>query len=580
MRCFLFLSMFLCFAQTALADGLEHRNIPDARLLHEDESGRYYAALMGHGDLHPNDSPIGDVTLRIYVERIPQADGTYVNGVASDAISYPGAPVQEGLNIAEDEIARLNEFVLPKVASVYPEWRSHRNYSSNSNSVMINFYIDGKFFYQGDGGKSASYEAEEPVLWIIFRRPPQGGEWRPAYEEGGYLGHAVSVDMLRVDSVLAWRKPIGGETLAGRSVVLAMFDRHKKRVAELRAKRVEYYIEQFNNARRPGLVYKSGSYWSGFSNFDTPRNVIEGNYGFIAHPADFAEAYLTYVDQYYQRCRSYLPSKRTSYTAEWYETRYGVTSKTSNFYVEMEDRFATHYEKMQNIRHRRSAGAMVTSIFESMAGVDGPNPFSFAGDVLTALATGMVEESEMGRFIASEGCGSAILKQYADNLWRGASGHSPVQATNVSYPGAAQASMPATRADAIWHMNQLTAARARNPKEGTDGYIYHDEEVVAYRTGMGLANDGRGQVEAMRPIGLEIQQQGYPVLYCFYGPTGILKNGEYDTVNFAFWFEKTPKEFDRLKAARSTEKDIYLGLNYARSTCPETSGAARRILRP
>ena len=566
----------------AQADGLDHRNVPDARLVHEDASGRYYAALMGNRDIHPSDTPDYEVTLRIYAERAASSDGVYFEAVPSPALEYIGGDPVDGLHLSEGETARLGKIVIPAALDAFPEWKAHPNWKHYKDAITINFYIDGVFLYGkgawGEKEKNASYAAEQPVVWFAFVRRQTDGAWRPGYEGTEFLGFAQSPDRRFVSTILSEREQLPNTVASERSGVLAAFDRHEAYKAKLQEEQLSAYTSNLKAQRRAGIVYKSGSFWSQYSGFDTPRKIADGQFQFIEHPADFAQAYLTFIDQFYDNCEAYLPAIRTTYTKDWFETQYGVTRHTDRYYVEMDPRFEDQYSSMMDIVNRRSAGDAATAFLDSLGGADGPNIFGWAGYLLEQAATNMVEESEMGRFIRDEQCVSPLLSQYADNLWQGAAGLAPVQVGNTSYAGAASASMEFEAADALWHREQSRNALARTPHSGERDHPYLDEEVVAYRAGMGLANDGGDQNPAMRPIGRKLQEQGYPVLYCYYGPTGFLPNGEYDTFNVSFWYEATPEELPQFIAAKDQDYDLYPGLEYARNSCPETSGAALTLI--
>ena len=580
MKYFLFFIFALGFAQNAFAKGLEHRNIPDARLLYEDQSGQYYGALMSFGNDHPNQSPASDIVLKIYAERIPNPDGTFINVTPAKSRPYEGADLVDGSHLTEPEIARISNHVIPAIDRVFPEWRSHSNWEGYHSWVFLEIYIKDVTLEDEDGGMTPSYSAEDPVSTFTFKPLKTGAGWRPAYEiNEGLLGHPVAPEFFTVASAIKRRGQITTEASDGRSEVLAAFARHGAYKAELESQRDAAYFKALNASRRLGIVYKTGSYWNRYKEFETPRNIIEGNFNFIKHPEDFAASYLTYMDQFYKVCEAYLPAQRTSYTAQWFETRYGVTLQTGSFYVEMDARYKGQYERMSDLRNLKAGSQIFTSIVNALGQKDGRSPFSFFGDIVQSTAQDIVSSQEMGRFLKNEGCNAGIVKQFADNLWRGAQGLPAVQSTTLGYPAALAETQSYVLSDALRHQEKSWDAMARNPYEGPNGYPYYDEEVVAYRTGMGMANDGRGQVPAMREVGLKLQEKGYPVLYCYYGPTGFLNDGnEYDTFNIAVWYENKPPELDSLIAAMTESTDLYRGMNYALSTCPENSKSARDII--
>ena len=558
-------------------EGLESRKIQDARLLYQDASGKYYGAIVTHRNGRPRQANLYEQELKIFVERIPDANGVFFNASPAKAKPQKEAPAQDGLNYGEDEIARIANHVLPNIDRVFPEWRAHPMWKHYKDRVIVEFYIQG-LHLKTTRDFDYSDTAEDAVFWMWLKRQGGGGTWRPAYEVDGLLGHAETVERITVASVLEHRKRVDDGVSDDRKMILAMFDRHKTATAKIQTDLQNAYARKLVSDRRSGIVYKPGSYWKQYANFDTPRNTIEGNFHFIEHPAEFAEAYLTYVYQYYEVCEPHLPAGRKSYTATWFETRYGVTSQTSSSYVEMAPRFATAFEKMGDIKYKKDTSAFLMSIVNSMGEVEGRNPFSFIGETLTGLAKDLVTDRETARFLRTEGCTSPIVRQYGENLWRSANGRSSAQRAGVSFPGADAASADYERADVRRFMDETIAARARNPAPKEQGYAYYDENLVAYRTGMGMANDGRRQVPAMRTVGLELEKRGYPVLYCNYGPTGFYDNGEYKTLSYAFWYEQKPAELDRLLAARTKETDVYKGMKYAISVCPTNSLDALAII--
>jgi hypothetical protein len=190
-----------------------------------------------------------------------------------------------------------------------------------------------------------------------------------------------------------------------------------------------------------------------------------------------------------------------------------------------------------------------------------------------------VSDAETARFLNNEGCDSPIVKQYAENLYRGANNLKPVQTTRIHFVEPKLNFERSTHKDILRYIRKTYEARARTPKKTEDGYALYSQDVFAYRTGMGLASDGLGQNENMRGIGLVIQRQGYPILQCQYGPIGVLSNGELETDNVSFWYEKKPQELASLLSATSESSDVYPGLRHALSICPKTSEAARNIFR-
>jgi len=124
---------------TAFAQGLEDRKIQGARLLYEDASGKYYGAIVTHRNARPNQANLYDQELKIFVERIPDADGVFFNATPAKAKPQKEAPAQDGLNYREDEIARIADHVLPNVDRVFPEWRAHPMWKHSKDHVFVEF---------------------------------------------------------------------------------------------------------------------------------------------------------------------------------------------------------------------------------------------------------------------------------------------------------------------------------------------------------------------------------------------------------------------------------------------------------
>ena len=416
-RMLILIGLVMSALQPVCAQDLHSRNIPDARLLYEDASGRYFGAIMSSRDQHPENSSADEVLLKVYIERTVNDDGTFFNATSAQAKPYEGAPLQEGIHYGEDEIARMSDHVIPAIGRVFPEWSSHRNWDFYNHWILVGVYIDGLYLEPHGGGSAESYEAEEPVLKLSFKRSLDGRGWRPAYEGDNLLGDPASITQTKVANIREQRGEIASEKTASRRENLAMFERQDQQAINRKAQRLDAYFKYLQDKRRIGIVYKSESYWSQFTNFETPRNVIEGNFNFIVHPGDFAEAYLTFIDQYYAVCESFLPSQRTSYTETWFETRYGTTSKTDSFYVEMDPRYGPNYERMADIRYRRDESAFLKSVVNSLAGLGGSgrSPFAFVGETLTMIAKDIVSDQETLRFLKKEGCSSPIVSQYDES---------------------------------------------------------------------------------------------------------------------------------------------------------------------
>ncbi|MHA2938010.1 hypothetical protein ACXJY6_06900 [Vibrio sp. RC27] len=553
------------------------RNIPEARKIYEDTSGVYYGAMLSYTGIHPRDSAPGNIELMIFAERTISSKGTYFEADEASIQTTPIEAPQPGFTYSEVEIARFSNHIIPALYATFPEWKNHPRYQSNRRRVAAWIYIKDNYLHPYGGGKKASFEAEDPVIYLSFKQPADGTPWRPGYEIDGLEGVPYGIEYLTASTVLKRRKPKSAQQTAALTDISAMFERHKVQKQALEKKRYDGFANLLHWSKRPGLIYKSGTYWSSYQNFETPRNIIEGNFQFIANAGDFAKSYVIYVDQYSKLCKTHLPANRTRYTESWFQTRYGVTTPYGQKSVDMENRLAKKYETMANAKYL--SGEFSPFAIIGAASTSNGDVFSFAQNRLTSLNDELVSDAETAHFLTNEACASPIVKQYAENLWRGANNLKPVQTTRINLVEPKLNFEPATKKDILRYMRKTYEARARNPQKTEDGYALYSQDLLAYRTGMGLALDGVGQNEDMRRIGLVIQKQGYPILQCQYGPIGLLSNGELETDNVSFWYEKNPKELGDLLSAASVSSDVYPGIRHAVSICPNTSEAARNIFR-
>ena len=577
MQFLLSIILVLSFSFLTKAQTLDLRNIPEARKIYEDNSGAYYGAMLSSSGINPRDSAPENIELMIFAERTVSSKGSYFEAHEASIQTAPNEAPKSGFIYSEVEISRFSNHIIPALYAAFPEWKSHPRYQSNRRRVAAWIYIKDNYLHPYGGGKKASFEAEDPVIYLTFKQSTDGTPWRPGYEIDGLAGVPYGIEYLTASTVLKRRKPKSSQQTAVLADISAMFERHKVQKQLLEKKRYDGYANILKWSKRPGLIYKPGTYWKSYQNFETPRNIIEGNFQFIANAGDFAKSYVIYVEQYSKLCKTHLPANRTRYTESWFQTRYGVTTPSGQKSVDMENRLAKKYETMANAKYL--SGEFSPFVIIGAALASNGNIFSFAQSRITSLQDELVSDAETARFLNNEGCVSPIVKQYAENLYRGANNFKPVQTTRINFVEPKLKFEPSTNQDILRYMRKTYEAKARNPKKTADGYGFYSQNVSPYRTGMGLASDGAGQNEDMRRIGLKIQKQGYPILQCQYGPIGLLSNGELETDIVSFWFEKKPKELEDLLSAVSVLSDVYPGLRHAISICPKTSEAARNIFR-
>ena len=191
-----------------------------------------------------------------------------------------------------------------------------------------------------------------------------------------------------------------------------------------------------------GLVHKSAAYWSDYKS-DMIRQVFEGDFGTDADTdgdARFHILFGTYVEQFSDNCRAYLPSQFDKRTIT--STVNGISTTRV---INIDYRFLPKYDQ-----YNRSSGLSVQqSISEALNVVNGS---------LSILDTNF----DIENFFSKETCKSAAMRQLGENLLRAANGKPSLQTVGSSIAGAAAESDPTPAPDSSTRAQPPRARGARS----------------------------------------------------------------------------------------------------------------------
>lgn len=549
------------------ADVLLDRNIPNATKIYEDKSGVYYGVYLA-GRTHPNKAEKHQVKLQVIAIRKPNSDGVIFKLIPHKLEDYYTGKIVEGYLIDESEITRFNNHIYPALRRAFPESKSE----SEHLGYRMAIYLDAHHFepVHIDG----HYYVEEELFTVSFYRYSTMAEFRPSYE---LRGKSAGIHAIPTVTAALNTRELQQTTVTGKKEnILRMYSNHAQILKEKQKTRIHKVLTNMNEARQQGIVYKSGEFWKKYK-LEMIKHIFSGDFGFVEHPLSFVTMYLSYVDGYYQECKNQLPSERVSYTEEWYEKKYGVSSKTGEYYVEMEPRFAKNFEVFMDIRDSKNRMNLLTTFVDSFTRKSSQGGLSFVGDLAKDFMQDMADGLEMRKFIKDVGCSSATIKQLGDNLIAAANGNRPVQQTGRYYSGAALESNPYKLLDAQQFYDLTLRKRAKDPKKGPNGWQYMNEELDSYKVGV-YAKDGRTENKRLHKIGIQIQLDGFPVLRCYYGPTGFNSSGNLKHILYLFWYDSFPVQIKEYLAARHNDNDVDPGLLHARKDCPANSTIAHNIL--
>ncbi len=537
---------------------------------HDDQYGTYYAVDL------PYNATDTDFFIAAFMK--PAGSGQFfrTEDVPSDGTAYPL------VSFGGFETTRMNEVIYPALIRVVPELASAR-------TLHIKMYIANQRFE-----RSIPYypdkNYEYPLNMLSWSRRQADDEFRPTYEFNGQAGMGRGQVLATVTQAKLARKPLQqGDThesvLAAEQAakaqkkahVKSLFDEHEKLAFQRRIADRVRVASTLLDSRRDGFVYRNSNYWSQFQEFDVPRAVFEGEFGFIEDPVAFSSYYLEYVEAFYENCERFMQGPRVEYKSKWgTEDALGFRSVDGNYRVEMETRFEPHY--LRHVRIRDYGGLIELLINAGKIIKEGGRD---AGLRILAQVTRdgtlpLVHSRQMNYFVKSAGCGSASVKQMGDNLIAASAGLRPVQFTGKPY-STSVIQDPVVDADIERYQQLDLRRRARVAVEGPNGWPYLDEEVKPYQSYVFADEELKKSSQAYWRLDRQLNEDGRPILFCYYGPRGFRDNGDVSMVQWFFWYRETPPQLDELLETDKDGTAIARGLRHVVDKCPATSNAARAL---
>lgn len=558
------LFVLIPIASTPVA-GLLDRNVPDAIKLYEDASGVYYGAYMTYRDHIPFPSNKADQYLYVYGVRKPMADGRIVDIEQLQVQDRYGKKVP-GYRYGLSEIERAVQHIIPALKRAFP------NQKQIQKDVMFRLFLDG---YHGRWEEQPYGASQGERAHLRLRFIKREGQYRPEYENLGKAGWPLEGFFNTAAQIKIAFPEMEAEVVAARMNNRALYMQYAAERDQFKASNLANILATMNKKRRPGIVYKTASFWQKYPNFDDVQDVFDGNFDLIDHPGNFGSAYSSFTRMYDAQCRQHLvnPVKRVVDT--WKEDEWGVPYDQDTYHFYIDRRFYDYYDKMADIAGKKTVSAMVREAVDGFKN----------GDVLAAIANSfaatmqpVIEFATMRRFIADHGCLSAPVQQLLDNLVAAPLGKPPVQKITKTYAGAEQASTPYELADAKRLFDEDRKKAIREYEAGFSPWL-GDKIIRPYLVGQ-LANDVWRVNNAMNKIGRKIQEIAHPVLTCFYGPTRRTDSGTFTYETMKYWYKEKPPQWPAFVAAAPSKDDIYPGLQHAVQQCPAQLEQAQALTGP
>lgn len=547
------------------ASGLLDRNIPNAKKLYEDDSGVYYGAIMTFRDGIPFPSNKADQYLYVYSERKPLTDGSIID-IAPIMVQDSSGKSVPGYRYGASEINRAQQHIIPALKRAFP------NEKRIQNDVMFRLFLDG---YHGrwQGQPYGSSQAERAHVRLRFIK--REGSYRPDYENLGKDGWPLEGVLNSAVQIKAAFPPMEPAIVAARMDNRLLYMAFKTKREQFKANQLDQILADMNKLRRPGIVYKTTSFWDQYPNFDDVRDIFDGNFDLIDHVGNFGSAYYNFARMYDAQCRQHLvnPTKRRVET--WKEDEFGIPYDGDTYHYYIDGRFYDHFDKMGELADKKMTREMVN---EAVSGFKNGDVFAALSDSLAAGMRSVADYVAMRRFINDHGCLSAPVQQLLDNLVAAPLGEPPVQASGKTYQGAAQASTAYVLADAERLYDQERQKSIREYQAGRTPRI--GNSVIQPYLVSQLANDGFRVNDAMNKIGRRIEESAHPVLTCFYGPTRRTERGVFMYKTMKYWYRDKPGEWPAFAAAARGRDDIYPGLRHAVAQCPATLADAQALTGP
>jgi hypothetical protein len=213
------------------------------------------------------------------------------------------------------------------------------------------------------------------------------------------------------------------------------------RLAEARRK-----VELEAGKRQRGLVYKKPRFWSAYPEFGVGRNIFEGEFGAVSRGA-LAPFFVNYLRAFAVTCRSTVAQRsHRVFNVMSQDGRYlpngtfeTIGPKRKVGEVLIESRFADDYDEfLEYPEFEDEVGAIQDAMASAFLGGDPRDLTAIPGTLVNS--TFRKVRSILSYRSFNRDCGSPMIVQLQENLFRLANGRPSLQASGGTVPGAAAAS--------------------------------------------------------------------------------------------------------------------------------------------
>ncbi|WP_375207703.1 hypothetical protein [Hyphococcus sp.] len=482
----------------------------------------------------------------------------------------------------EEETQYFNEKIFPALLKAFPAYGNVPAPQTGAGDIQILGYAKGRHFEDADyffkTARKNGYVPEQPLIQMVWRRNSPSEKFRPFYEFMERDGWDRASFWNSVEEAKAARTPIGAMSESKGERALEVYRRHEAEKKARQERALADLRRKMEASRRPGVVYKSGAFWSAFDDFETPRRVFEGDFYGVNTTYAFAGYFTAYVEEFYKNCKSALPPTKVPYDRPLVDEETGERL-TIDSYLEMDPRFYNAYGRYER---RRTAGQMaggLGDLAEGMAkGGEGGVETMIKGLVQGAAAA-LNHGAQMASFLRGR-CNSATVRQMGENMLRAANGQRSMQASGPPIAGAAMESQPYSQDDIrrAWKLGRLNSALASDRRG--DGWPYYTERLYPLSK---IYSDHADLDKLMANSALhqafnDLALTKPPVLHCYYGPMALEKDGGVKTGQYVFWYKAKPDGLAALLAADKGIGALGAGLHLSAETCPDTDIGARQLI--
>lgn len=555
------------------ASEISSRNLSGAVSFFKDARAEYFHVVMEFrkgGGLKSNVIAIYDVPegeLFMAADYFPAPDG----------YGRPGSAYR----LHPEETDYFNEKIFPALVAAFPAYRDIPAPQTGAGDIQILGYAKGRHFEDADGffktARKNGYVPEQPLIQMVWRRNSPSEKFRPFYEFMERDGWDREAFWNSVEEAKAARTEIDAMSESKGERALEVYRQHEAEKKARQERTLADLRRKMEAARRPGVVYKSGKFWSGFDDFETPRRVFEGDFYGVNTTYAFASYFAAYVEEFYKNCESALPSTKVPYDRPLVDEETGEHIMIDS-YVEMDPRFYNAYGRYER---RRTAGQMADGlgdIAEGMAKGGEAGVETMIKGLAQGAAAALNHGNQMAAFLRGR-CKSATVRQMGENMLRAAKGQVSVQASGPPIEGAAAESESYGQEDVrrAWKRGLLNEALASNRRG--EGWPYYTERLYP------LSRIYSDHVDLDKLMANSALHQAFndlaltkpPVLHCYYGPMAFEKDGGVKTEQYVFWYKAKPDGLAALLAADKGIGALGPGLYLSASACPKTDTEARRI---